>query len=136
MSEKIVYSKRRELSRGKGQLKELVRGSVEKAFNEMYLAGLSVRHVEDITEALWGNKVSPATTSELNKKTYVHIEDWRNRSLQGGLYPYVFVAGTYLCHNWGGEFENVAILVAIAVNEDRCREVLGAAEGMKEDKAS
>lgn len=74
MSEKIVYSKRRELSRGKGQLKELVRGSVEEAFNEMYLAGLSVRHVEDITEALWGNKVSPATTSELNKKTYVHIE--------------------------------------------------------------
>ncbi len=34
------------------------------------------------------------------------------------------------------EFENVAILVAIAVNEDGYREVLGAAEGMKEDKAS
>ncbi|MFR2042743.1 MAG: transposase [Oscillospiraceae bacterium] len=38
--------------------------------------------------------------------------------------------------NWGGEYENVAILVAIAVNEDGYREVLGAAEGMKEDKAS
>ena len=38
--------------------------------------------------------------------------------------------------NWGGEYENVAILVAIAVNEDGFREVLGAAEGMKEDKAS
>ena len=38
--------------------------------------------------------------------------------------------------NWGGEYENVAILVAIAVNEDEYREVLGAAEGMKEDKAS
>ena len=37
---------------------------------------------------------------------------------------------------WGGEFENVAILVAIAVNEDGYREVLGTAEGMKEDKAS
>ena len=36
----------------------------------------------------------------------------------------------------GGEYENVAILVAIAVNEDGYREVLGAAEGMKEDKAS
>ena len=35
-----------------------------------------------------------------------------------------------------GEFENVAILVAIAVNEDGYREVLGAAEGMKEDKSS
>ena len=44
--------------------------------------------------------------------------------------------GIYLRRNWGGEFENVAILVAIAVNEDEYREVLGATEGMKEDKVS
>ena len=110
--------------------------SVEEALIEMYLAGVSVRRVEDITEALWGSKVSPATISELNKKAYVHIEDWRNRPLQGGRYPYVYVDGIYLRRNWGGEYENVAILVAIAVNEDGFREVLGAAEGMKEDKAS
>ena len=58
--------------------------SVEEALIEMYLAGVSVRRVEDITEALWGSKVSPATISELNKKASVHIEDWRNRPLQGG----------------------------------------------------
>ena len=110
--------------------------SVEEALIEMYLAGVSVRRVEDITEALWGSKVSPATISELNKKAYVHIEDWRNRPLQGGRYPYVYVDGIYLRRNWGGEYENVAVLVAIAVNEDGYREVLGAAEGMKEDKAS
>ena len=109
--------------------------SVEEALIEMYLAGVSVRRVEDITEALWGSKVSPATISELNKKAYVHIEDWRNRPLQGGRYPYVYVDGIYLRRNWGGEYENVAVLVAIAVNEDGFREVLGAAEGMKEDKA-
>lgn len=51
--------------------------SVEEALIEMYLAGVSARRVEDITEALWGSKVSPATISELNKKAYVHIEDWR-----------------------------------------------------------
>ena len=90
----------------------------------MYLAGVSVRRVEDITEALWGSKVSPATISELNKKAYIHIEDWRNRPLQGGKYPYVYVDGIYLRRNWGGEYENVAILVAIAVNEDGYREVL------------
>ena len=56
--------------------------------------------------------------------------------MQGRRYPYVYVDGIYLRRNWGGEFENVAILVAIAVNEDGYREVLGAAEGMKEDKAS
>lgn len=110
--------------------------SVEEALIEMYLAGVSVRRVEDITEALWGSKVSPSTISELNKKAYVHIEEWRNRPLNGGKYPYVYVDGIYLRRNWGGEFENVSILVAIAVNEDGYREVLGAAEGMKEDKAS
>ena len=51
--------------------------SVEEALIEMYPAGVSVRRVEDITEALRGSKVSPATISELNKKAYVHIEDWR-----------------------------------------------------------
>ena len=110
--------------------------SVEEALIEMYLAGVSVRRMEDITEALWGSKVSPSTISELNKKAYVHIEDWRNRPLQGCRYPYVYVDGIYLRRNWGGEYENVAVLVAIAVNEDGFREVLGAAEGMKEDKAS
>ncbi|CDC73315.1 putative uncharacterized protein [Oscillibacter sp. CAG:155] len=54
---------------------------------------------EDITEALWRSKVSPSTISELNKKAYVHIEDWRNHPLQGGRHPYVYVDGTYLRRN-------------------------------------
>ena len=110
--------------------------SVEEALIEMYLAGVSVRRVEDITEALWGTKVSPSTISELNKKAYVHIENWRNRQLEHSTYAYVYVDGIYLKRNWGGEYENVAILIAIGVNEDGYREVIGAMEGMKEDKAS
>ena len=109
--------------------------SVEEALIEMYLAGVSVRRVEDISEALWGSKVSASTISELNKKAYVHIEEWRNRELKGE-YPYVYVDGIYLKRNWGGEFENVSILVAIGVNSDGYREVIGAAEGLKEDKES
>jgi putative transposase len=110
--------------------------SVEEALIEMYLEGVSVRRVEDITEALWGSKVSPGTISNLNKKAYAHIEDWRNRALSSEEYPYVFVDGIYLKRSWGGEFENVVILVDIAVNQDGFREVVGAAEGMKEDKES
>lgn len=72
--------------------------SVEEALIEMYLAGVSAHRVEDITEALWGSKISPSTISELNKKAYVHIEDWRNRPLQGGRYPYVYVDGIYPIH--------------------------------------
>lgn len=109
--------------------------SVEEALIEMYLAGVSVRRVEDISEALWGSRVSASTISDLNQKAYVHIEEWRNRKLSGK-YPYVYVDGIYLKRNWGGEFENVSILVAIGVDEDGYREIIGAAEGMKEDSES
>jgi len=109
--------------------------SVEEALIEMYLAGVSVRRVEDITEALWGSKVSPSTISELNRKAYGNIEAWRNRELKGN-YPYVYVDGIYLKRNWGGSYENVSVLVAIGVNEEGFREVIGAAEGMKEDRES
>lgn len=74
--------------------------SIEEALIEMYLAGVSVRRVENITEALWGSKVSPSTISELNKKAYVHIEAWRNRPLTENKYPYIFVDGIYLRRNW------------------------------------
>ena len=104
--------------------------SVEEALIEMYLAGVSVRRVEDISEALWGSRVSASTISDLNQKAYVHIEEWRNRKLSVK-YPYVYVDGIYLKRNWGGEFENVSILVAIGVDEDGYREIIGAAEGMK-----
>lgn len=109
--------------------------SVEEALIEMYLAGVSVRRVEDITQALWGTKVSPGTISNLNKKAYEHIEQRRTRPLSGD-YPYVYVDGVYLKRSWGGEIRNVSILVAIGVNSDGYREIIGAAEGMKEDKES
>ena len=84
--------------------------SVEEALIEMYLAGVSVRRVEDISEALWGSRVSASTISDLNQKAYVHIEEWRQRPLSGR-YPYIYIDGIYLKRNWGGEFENVSILV-------------------------
>lgn len=69
---------------------------MEEAFIEMYLAGVSVRRVEDITEALWSIKVSASTISELNKKAYVNIEVRRNRPLQSGKHSYVYIDGIYL----------------------------------------
>ncbi len=79
----------------KHNLKDLVRSSVEEALVEMNLAGVSVRRVEDITEALRGTKVSPGTISNLNKKAYEHIEQWRSQPLSG-VYPNVYVGGVYL----------------------------------------
>jgi transposase-like protein len=109
--------------------------SVEEALVEMYLAGVSVRRVEDITEALWGTKVSSGTVSKLNQKIYKQIEAWRQRPIEGE-HPYVYLDGLALKRSWGGEVRNVSVLVAVGVNLEGYREVLGVAEGAKEDKES
>jgi transposase-like protein len=109
--------------------------SVEEAMLEMYYAGVSMRRVEDITEALWGTRVSPSTVSELNQKIAGQIEAWRNAPIEGE-HAYIFLDGIWLKRSWGGEVKNVSVLVAIGVNQDGFREVLGVAEGTKEDKAS
>lgn len=109
--------------------------SIEEALIEMYLAGVSVRRVEDITEALWGTRVSAGKVSELNQKAYEHIDAWRSRPLTGE-HAYVYLDGIWLKRSWGGEVGNVAVLAAIGVNKDGFREVIGCTEGAKEDKES
>ncbi|BAR56115.1 putative transposase [Bradyrhizobium diazoefficiens] len=108
--------------------------SVEEALIEMYLAGISVRRVEDITEALWGTRVSPSTVSNLNKKIYTKIEAWRNRRIEGE-HPYLYLDGIVMKRSWAGEVRNVSLLVASAVNAEGFREILGICEGAKEDKS-
>ncbi len=108
--------------------------SVEEALMEMYLAGVSVRRVEDITQALWGTRVSPGTVSNLNKKIYDRIEKWRNRKIDS-CFPYVYLDGIVLKRTWADQVRNISVLVAIGVSESGYRQVLGVAEGTKEDKA-
>lgn len=60
------------------------KSSVEEALIEMYLAGVSVRCMEDITEILWEAKESPRTISNLNKKAYEYIKIWRTCPLSEG----------------------------------------------------
>ena len=100
----------------------------------MYLAGISVRRVEDSTEALWGTRVSPSTVSNLNKKIYAKIEAWRNRRIEGE-HPYLYLDGIVMKRSWAGEVRNVSLLVASAVNSEGFREILGLCEGAKEDKS-
>ena len=56
---------------------------------------------------------------------YQTQEAWRSRPLERA-YPYVYVDGIYLKRSWGGSYENVAVMVAIGVNDDGYREVIGA----------
>ncbi len=108
--------------------------SIEEAIVQMYLAGVSVRRVEDVTEALWGTRVSSGTVSNLNKKVYKHIERWRTQKIEGN-FAYVYLDGIVLKRSWGGEVKNVSVLAAIGVDSDGYRRILGVSEGHKEDKA-
>ncbi len=109
--------------------------SVEEAIIEMCLAGVSTRRIEDVSQILWGAGVSAGTVSNLNDKAFASVEEWGNRPLEGE-YPYVFVDGACLKRSWGGAYENVSVMVAIGVNGDGDREVIGCAEGFAESKDS
>lgn len=105
--------------------------SVEEAIIEMYLAGVSTRRIEDVGEILWGAGVSAGTVSNLDDKAFKSVDEWRYRPLTRE-YPYVYVDGIYLKRSWGDSYENVAVMVAIGVNEDGYREVIRCAEGFTE----
>ena len=109
--------------------------SVEEALIDMYLAGVSTRQVDDISRLLWGERMPSQTLSDKLKKVYGEIEAWRTRPLEDE-YPYVFMDGVWHKRSWGGHVENVSVLVAIGVNAEGHREVIGVAEGMKEDRDS
>ena len=105
--------------------------SVEEAMIEMCLAGVSTRRIEDVSEILRGPGVSAATVPDLNEKAFASVGEWRNRP-PGRAYPYACVDGIYLKRSRGGAHGNVAVMVAIGVNDDGYREVAGAAEGLTE----
>lgn len=109
--------------------------SVEEALIDMYLAGVSTRQVDDVSQLLWGDRMPSQTLSDKLKKVYADIDEWRGRSLEQD-YPYLFMDGVWHKRCWGGSVENVSILVAVGVGMDGRREVLSVAEGMKEDSES
>ena len=108
--------------------------SVEEALIEMYLAGVSVRRVEDIIEALWGTRVSLGTVSNLNKKISAKIDERRARKIEGN-HTHVFLDGIVMKRSWVGEVRNVSLLAAIGVTTEGHREILGIMEGPNEDKS-
>lgn len=110
--------------------------SVEEALVEMYLAVVSVRRVEDITEALWGSRVSSSTISELNKRFTRTSKRMEKQSFGEHVSLYMFVDGIWLKRSWGGVVQSVLVVVAIGGNKEGYREILGVAEGSREDAES
>ena len=118
----------------KHALKDLVRNSIEETLNAL------------LDEE--ANKLVNAEKYERSSDRQGYRSDHYKRNLHitvygisirfpgTGNYPYVYVDGIYLKRSWGGEIQNISVLVAIGVSQDGCREILCAAEGMKEDRKS
>lgn len=75
--------------------------SVEEALMEMYLAGVSTRRVDDISQLPWGERMPSQTLSDKLKKIHKEIDEWRKRPLESE-YPYVFVDGVWHKRSWDG----------------------------------
>jgi len=84
--------------------------------------------VGDAGQSLAGERAQP-------EDRWARIEAWRNRPIEGE-HPYVYLDGVYLKRSWGGQVRNVVVLVAIGVDAEGFRDVLGVCEGAKEDPTS
>jgi transposase-like protein len=99
-------------------------GDVEEAVLEMYLSGISVRKIAGVTEALSRVKVGKDTVSRIASRLEEEQRGWRERSLEGKSYPYLYLDATYLKVRWGAAVTSMALLVCVGVDEEGFREVL------------
>lgn len=91
---------------------------------EMVINGVSTRKVELITEELCGKKFSKSTISELCKNLDPIVEAFRTRPLQSH-YPFLMVDAIYVKVRENGRVQSRGMLIAIAINEDGYREIIG-----------
>ena len=99
-------------------------GNVEEAVLEMYLSGISTRKIAGVTDALSKVKVGKDAVSRISKRLEGEQRAWRERPLREKAYPYLYLDATYLKVNWGQSVTNLALLVAVGVDEEGFREVL------------
>jgi putative transposase len=94
------------------------------AMMEMVINGVSTRKVEIITEELCGKKFSKSTVSALCKKLDPIIEAFRTRPLKYH-YPFLVVDAIYVKVRENGRIRSRGLLIAIGINEEGYREVIG-----------
>jgi putative transposase len=111
------------------------RRTAEKALTaviqEAYVHGVSTRSVDDLVKALGGTGVSKSQVSRLCAEIDERVNAFLSRPIEGS-WPYLWIDATYLKSRKGGRIVSVAVIVAVAVNTDGRREVLGVATGPSE----
>ncbi|AHD03997.1 transposase [Paenibacillus larvae subsp. larvae DSM 25430] len=106
------------------------------AMMEMVVNGVSTRKVSQVTEELCGTEFSKSTVSDLCKRLDPIVTAWNNRSLADSLFPFVLVDAMYLKVREDGRVRSRGIMIAIGVNTEGYREVLGLMLGDTESEAS
>ncbi len=94
------------------------------AMIEMVVNGVSTRKVENITEELCGKKFSKSTVSELCKGLDPIVKAFKTRPLKAH-YPFIQVDAIYLKVRENGRVESKGLLVAVGINENGHREIIG-----------
>lgn len=114
------------------------RRTAEKALvaviQEAYVHGVSTRAVDDLVKAMGAGGMSKSQVSRLCAEIDLRVNAFLSRPLEGA-WPYLWLDATYLKVRDGGRIVSRAVIVAVAVNEDGKREVLGIATGLSEAEA-
>ena len=100
------------------------------ALAEMYVQGVSTRKVKAITEQLCGTEVSSTQVSNATALLDTELEKWRTRPL--GEYHYLFLDAYYEQVREDGQVRHLAVLVAVGVNLDGKRAILGVSVSLGE----
>jgi putative transposase len=106
------------------------------ALMEMVINGVSTRKVQRITEELCGTGFSKSTVSELCKQLDPIVQGWNDRDLSGQPYPFVLVDGMYVKVRVDGRVRSQCCLIAVGVNAEGYREILGFQVGDSESEGS
>ena len=111
------------------------RRTAEKALvaviQEAYVHGVSTRAVDDLVRAMGGTGVSKSQVSRLCAEIDERVQAFLTRPLEGA-WPYLWLDATYIRVRENGRIISRAVIIAVAVNEDGRREVLGVATGPSE----
>jgi transposase-like protein len=98
--------------------------ALRAAIGEMYIQGVSTRKVSKIMKNLWPEGVSSTTVSNMTKELDESLEAFNNRPLEGS-YQFVWLDATYEKVRQNGVVKSFAVLIAIGLNDQGFREVLG-----------
>ena len=111
------------------------RRTAEKALaaviQEAYVQGISTRSVDDLVKALGMSGVSKSEVSRLCGELDERVGAFLNRPIEGD-WPYLWIDATYVKTREAGRIVSVAVIVAVAVNTDGQRQVLGMKVGASE----